>query len=98
MLWHFPPIFSIMLALTHVTDEEGDEAWEGVVEEGAGDTYYTGEEGLENLTPQGRATLQHLENILRNPGDGNTGSTQSAQPATEMSNGGEDQCCRKDQS
>merc|ERR1711976_539426 len=51
-------------------EEEGNEAWEAV-EEGAGDNYYTTEEGLEHLTPEGRATLQHLENIMRNPGDGN---------------------------
>ncbi|XP_041357818.1 methylosome subunit pICln-like [Gigantopelta aegis] len=32
---------------------------------GDGDNFYQGEDGFENLTPEGRATLQHLESVIR---------------------------------
>ncbi|ELT98946.1 hypothetical protein CAPTEDRAFT_184496 [Capitella teleta] len=40
--------------------EQSDDGWEG-----QGDGFFTAEDDLENLTPEGRARLEHLENILQ---------------------------------
>lgn len=51
-------LISLILSIYFFIDE-----WEGGI--GAGEEFYTGEEGLENLTDEGRANLQRLEGLIQ---------------------------------
>ena len=58
-------MFNAMSDCQCLHPDEEDSDYEPEFEDGAaGEGFYTGQEGLEHLTSQGRATMERLENLL----------------------------------